>query len=207
VKRCDDGRLQDFLLGGLTLEQLRETQLHLDGCVSCRRSIDELRRLFHALEEQPYPPVPAGIAGAVLARLQQETALGRARRRIAAFVRRPAAAAVSGSVVGLGIALFQDSLWRLLARVLGGLLSGWATTLIATMQTMLERFVSWTASLDTSVHWMVKLRALARVLGEAVRLVPAEFPLLAAALGLLFLLVVLRRVATMRREKLGHVEN
>lgn len=207
MNRCDDGRLQDLLLGGLTLEQLRETQLHLDGCASCRRSLEELRVLFHALPDQPYPAVPGGIADAVLARLDEQTALERAQRKIAAWLGRPAAPAVSGGLVGIAIVLFQDSLWQLLGRVMGGVLSGWVTTLVTALRRLLEQFVSWTALLEASVQWMLKIRVLARVLGEALRLIPAEFPLLAGALCLFFLLVVLRRVATVRREGLSHARN
>jgi hypothetical protein len=204
---CDDGRLQDLLLGGLTLEQVRETQLHLAGCASCRRSIEQFHQLFHALSAEPVPPVPGGIADAVLARLAEPTWLGRWKLRAAAFARRPAMAAGAGTLVGFGIALFQDTLWMLLARVLGGVVSGWATAVYSATSTLLERLVAWTALLESSVHWMVKVRTLVRVLGEAIRLIPAELPLLAAAAGLVLLLVVFRRVVHLRREKLSHAEN
>jgi hypothetical protein len=72
---------------------------------------------------------------------------------------------------------------------------------------LIDPLTAWTAVLETSVLWMVKLRALLHALAGTARLIPEEFPLLSLAAGLILALLVTRRFVFVRREKLGHAEH
>lgn len=207
MMRCDDARIQDYLLGGLTLSEVQEVQTHLAACAACTESIEHYRTLFQSLADPPLPAVPEAIAEGVLLRLREPTSWVRFKRRLGAVAGQPRAAAVLGAATGLAIVLFQDSALHLLGRLAGGLLAGWAGALVRAVRSVIDPLTAGTAVLETSILWMVKLRALLHALAEAARLIPEEFPLLSLAAGLILAFLATRRFVFVRRERLGHAEH
>jgi len=108
----DEERLSLYLDGYLPDAEQRELAAHLEGCATCQRELEELRRLRALLQRLPQPtlphtftlpldaPVPAGVAG--------ESALphpGRQHGKIAVWIQQFGAVAAM-----LGLVLMMSGL-------------------------------------------------------------------------------------------------
>lgn len=67
--RCDqiEPRLDAFLDGELTAEEIAVLQSHLDGCPTCRRETESRRELRRAFAARPRVAAPSGLQDAILA--------------------------------------------------------------------------------------------------------------------------------------------
>jgi len=108
------GDLSAYLDGGMNDEERRAADTHVAACPNCRRLADEVeaaeRVLALGLDEDAAEPLPAGFAGAILARTVHEAPVaGRIRR---------APAATGGLVPWLGwvaaaaLVVFNLAVWN-----------------------------------------------------------------------------------------------
>ncbi|HET8632221.1 MAG TPA: zf-HC2 domain-containing protein [Thermomicrobiales bacterium] len=93
--------LDGYLDGTLGREERAAAETHLAACATCRAEVAALRRVYAALDALPPAPLPADLAGPVLARLAP------ARGRVAL------AWAALGAQLALTVAL---AAWLLVAR-------------------------------------------------------------------------------------------
>lgn len=200
MNRCDEDRIQDYILEILPPDERLDLERHLTSCASCSAKSDQYRLLFLELKALPFPPVPTGIADAVLARLQPSPALAAPRRRRVAF------AFGSLAMLGLLMAIFHRPVLLLFGRITGGFATGLASELVAGLREVLGRSAEVAVILHLFVDAAVKLEAVFRVLGEVLLAVPDRTIAGTLALSLATALLLGRLLGQIRKEKFGHVE-
>lgn len=197
---CDENRIQDAVLGALTEEEQADLERHLRACRACSAKSNEYRLLFRELTALPFPPVPSGIADAVLARLHPAPALAAPRRRRAAFVFG------SLAMLGLLMAVFHRPVLLLFGRITGSFATGIATELLAGLRDALGRFTELAVVLRLLVDAAVTSEAIARVVWEALLAVPDRSVAGTLALSLATALLLGRLLGQIRKEKFGHAK-
>jgi hypothetical protein len=109
------GRLSEYLDGGLAHDDRRVADTHVAACSACRQLADEIeaaeRALAYDIDEAAAAPLPAGFAGAILARTVHEVPT-------AGRIGPPAGSAPGGVVPWLGwvaaaaLVVFNLAVWN-----------------------------------------------------------------------------------------------
>jgi len=120
MTRADEHPLLETLSahvdGEIAEPEVPALEEHLRRCADCRRQLDDLRVLAAAAADEEAPPVPAGLAARISARLDDQTAArtpapapgmpGGRRRHLPPWLWRGGPLAAAASVLGAAI------LWR-----------------------------------------------------------------------------------------------
>jgi hypothetical protein len=207
LRHCNDACNQDYALGVLDPGEAAGLESHLRDCAACASQVREYQALFHQLADLPLPPVPKGIAAGVLASLRPSPKARGANAIFGLLLRRPAFAAAAGGLLGLGIAVFHEPLLLLFGRMTGGVVAGGVTQLATGIREILKDLSTLTVVVHPIVGAILKLEPVVRVLGEAIRAVPAQASVPSILLSLATAVLLARLLGQVRREKLGHAKS
>ncbi len=194
---CDENRIQDLILESLPLAERDEAERHISSCPACRRKAEQYRRLFRELTLLPFPPVPGGIADAVLSRL------GPAPVSLARYRRAPALAMGTLAMLGLLMAVFHRPVLLAIGRLTGDFATEFATGLVAMVRDLLSKSSEVAVFLRLIVDAVVRLEALGRVVGEALLTVSDRTTSGTFVLSLATVLLLGRLLGQIRKEKYG----
>ena len=206
LRHCDEALNQDYVLGALDPGEAEALESHLISCPACALQVRQYRSLFRNLADLPLPAVPEGIASGVLARLRPAPEARATRSVLGLLIRRPAFAAAAGGLLGLAIAVFHEPLLLLFGRMTGGIVSGGVTQMVTSIRDLLEDLSALTVIVHPIVGAILKLEPVIRVLGEAIRAVPAQASTSSILLSLATAILLARLLGQVRREKLGHAK-
>lgn len=205
-KLCDDTRNQELVLGVLDPEEISALEAHLGQCPDCALSVRQYRALFRDLAELPFPPVPEGLAAAVLADLRRLPEGGKRHSILGFFVRRPVLALALGATMVAVIAVLREPMLLLFGRMTGGIVAGSAAQLVEGIREVLKSLSTLGVVIHPIVGVLLKLESVVRALGGALRAVPAQASATSILLSLATAILLGRLLGQVRRENLGHAK-
>ncbi|MDM7916394.1 MAG: hypothetical protein ACE15D_06635 [Candidatus Eisenbacteria bacterium] len=207
MQGCDPIRNQEFALGEMRGEEAARHRDHLAGCSRCRLEVEQFQELFGDLAAMPRVPVPDGIPQAVLARLGSAPSEEGALSGLGdPATRLPLAAAVSGIVAGVLLGLFRNSLLQAFGGFAHQALRG-AGELLEWLSAGITQIDAVGPLLRLAVQLLLLFEKVGRAMAEVVRVLPGQVRWDSVALALATLLVLGRFIASIGREKIGHVEH
>src|SRR5689334_18811112 len=96
---CDRRLLSYYLDGELGQDDETRLRAHLVQCADCRRVLGQYQRLGQWVRNEPLPPLPAGFARRVYARIGRESPRRGLSPALAGFFGRAAPALVVAALV------------------------------------------------------------------------------------------------------------